>query len=338
MKKSKLNLYEAFAGIGSQYLALKRLQNIKFNVNLVGISEWDPFALSNYWDLHFFQETLVNFQNEDLEQLVNEKTFSLDSKKPSNKINFLKYKDTFLKVKNLSEKIKLDTDIQKVKGQDIIDLDVDIFTYSFPCQDLSTAGKGLGLDKESNTRSGLLWEVERILEEIILINKSKLPKYLLLENVSNLFNKKYLDYYILWKSFLNKIGYTTFDGVLDARDFGIPQSRKRAFAISVLNYKGKKNPNTKLLDFLQKTETKSLKNFLKIKYSDKKQLEEALEHSPNSTLSREKMWKESEVRLVQYHNDKIEYKNYARTLTTSQDIKESWSLNRKCVNECKKDC
>ena len=40
-------------------------------------------------------------------------------------------------------------------------------TYSFPCQDLSSAGLGKGMAKDSGTRSGMLWEVERILNEIV---------------------------------------------------------------------------------------------------------------------------------------------------------------------------
>lgn len=38
-----------------------------------------------------------------------------------------------------------------------------ILTYSFPCQDLSQAGKLAGMEKGSGTRSGLLWDVERLL-------------------------------------------------------------------------------------------------------------------------------------------------------------------------------
>ncbi|MCL2861624.1 MAG: DNA cytosine methyltransferase [Firmicutes bacterium] len=60
----------------------------------------------------------------------------------------------------------------------------DLWTYGFPCQDISVAGNGAGLDKGSGTRSGLLWEVERLL--LRARDNGTLPKYLLLENVKNL--------------------------------------------------------------------------------------------------------------------------------------------------------
>ncbi|WP_115342833.1 DNA cytosine methyltransferase [Peptostreptococcus anaerobius] len=50
-------------------------------------------------------------------------------------------------------------DITKVDVKNIPDCD--LFTYSFPCQDISVAGKLKGLDKNSNTRSGLLWDVRK---------------------------------------------------------------------------------------------------------------------------------------------------------------------------------
>ena len=68
-------------------------------------------------------------------------------------------------------------DVSQVEIEDIPNHD--LFTYSFPCQDISVAGNGLGLDEGSGTRSGLLWECQKIIA-------GKKPKYLLLENVKNL--------------------------------------------------------------------------------------------------------------------------------------------------------
>ena len=63
------------------------------------------------------------------------------------------------------------TDIRDVHGLDLGITDTDkytyLLTYSFPCTDLSVAGKMKGMSKGSGTRSGLLWEVERILQEIV---------------------------------------------------------------------------------------------------------------------------------------------------------------------------
>ena len=102
--------------------------------------------------------------------------------------------------------------------------DIDLFTYSFPCTDLSTAGKQLGLE---NTRSGLLYECEKIIE-------AKRPTYLMLENVPALVGKKFKPSFDAWVEYLNGLGYNTYWKVLDAKDFGVPQSRKRVIAISIL--------------------------------------------------------------------------------------------------------
>ena len=116
-------------------------------------------------------------------------------------------------------------DISKVKVEDVPDCD--LFTYSFPCQDISVAGKLKGLDKNSNTRSGLLWNCEKIIRE-------KKPKYLLMENVKNLVGKKFKSDFEEWLRILEDMGYTNYWEVLNAKDYGIPQNRERVFCISIL--------------------------------------------------------------------------------------------------------
>ena len=108
----------------------------------------------------------------------------------------------------------------------------DLWTYSFPCQDISVAGKGAGLDKGSTTRSGLLWEVERLL--LTARDNGTLPKYLLLENVKNLIGKRHKANYDSWICFLRTLGYTTYTKVLNAKHFGVPQNRERVFGVSIL--------------------------------------------------------------------------------------------------------
>ena len=107
----------------------------------------------------------------------------------------------------------------------------DMWTYSFPCQDISLAGKLAGFDKESGTRSGLLWQVARLLE--ISNQNNELPKFLLLENVKNLVGKKFKASYDEWLAFLNGLGYTNYWQVLNAKHYGVPQNRERVFCISV---------------------------------------------------------------------------------------------------------
>ena len=116
-------------------------------------------------------------------------------------------------------------DISKIKVEDIPDHD--LFTYSFPCQDISVAGKQEGFDKGSGTRSGLLWECERIIS-------SKKPKYLLMENVKNLVGKKFMGGFQEWIDYLESVGYSNYWQVLNAKDYGIPQNRERVFLVSIL--------------------------------------------------------------------------------------------------------
>lgn len=103
-----------------------------------------------------------------------------------------------------------------------------IMTYSFPCQDLSKAGKQRGMGKDSGTRSGLLWEVERLLDEC-----EELPQMLLMENVPDVIGTKNIQHFADWLKKLESLGYKNYYKVLNAKDFGIPQNRERCFMVSL---------------------------------------------------------------------------------------------------------
>lgn len=105
-----------------------------------------------------------------------------------------------------------------------------ILTYSFPCQDLSLAGKGRGMAKGENTRSGLLWEVERILDEC----NGNLPQVLLMENVPQVIGKKNIKHFQMWRSKLEQLGYSSYVELLNSKNYGIPQNRNRCFMVSIL--------------------------------------------------------------------------------------------------------
>lgn len=105
--------------------------------------------------------------------------------------------------------------------------DFDLLTYSFPCQDISTAGKQRGFNEGSGTRSSLLWECKRAIEV-------KRPKFLLMENVKALTQKKFMPDFQRWIDMLTDMGYTNFWQVLNAKNFGIPQNRERVFMVSIL--------------------------------------------------------------------------------------------------------
>lgn len=105
--------------------------------------------------------------------------------------------------------------------------DFDLFTYSFPCTDISNAGRQSGLSEGSGTRSSLLWECRKAIEQ-------KRPQYLLMENVKALASKKFLPFFLKWQSWLSEQGYTNFAQVMNAKDYGVPQNRERLFMVSIL--------------------------------------------------------------------------------------------------------
>lgn len=111
---------------------------------------------------------------------------------------------------------------------------IDLLTYSFPCQDLSQQGKQKGMSKKLGTRSSLLWEIEKAL---CVTPKSNLPKYLLMENVKAITFKKNRKELFKWMSKLEKFGYKNDLQILDASNFGSAQVRQRAFMISTLGSK-----------------------------------------------------------------------------------------------------
>ena len=124
-------------------------------------------------------------------------------------------------------------DITKIKGSELEIVDTNkycyIMTYSFPCQDLSLAGKQAGMTKGSSTRSGLLWEVERLLNET-----KELPQILLMENVPQVHGNKNIQDFEKWIEFLQSKGYSNYWKDLNAKDYGIPQNRNRTFMVSIL--------------------------------------------------------------------------------------------------------
>lgn len=125
------------------------------------------------------------------------------------------------------------SDITQITADDLGIVDTDkytyLLTYSFPCQDLSLAGKQKGMAKGENTRSGLLWEVERLLNEC-----TELPQVLLMENVIQVHGTGSVEHFAKWIEFLESKGYSNYWKDINAKNFGIPQNRDRCFMVSVL--------------------------------------------------------------------------------------------------------
>ena len=116
------------------------------------------------------------------------------------------------------------------KPQDICewdkDIKVDFIMHGSPCQDFSVAGKGLGGDEGSGTRSSLMYETIRIVEKLK-------PKYVLWENVKNVTGKKHRHNFDKYLVSLQQLGYNNYWQIMNAKDYGIPQNRERVFVLSI---------------------------------------------------------------------------------------------------------
>lgn len=232
MKTEKITVNELFSGIGAQVSALERL-GIPFEIKHT--SDIDHNAVLSYAAIHCgLTEELVNTYTDypTREEMARQLTeinlgYDFQKNKPYNWYRFVNSKSKELEKYWLANKLSRNLgDISKLEHLDY----ADFWTYSFPCTDISVAGKQEGI-KQGQTRSGLLYEVQRLLEKA---NKMlALPKYLMLENVKNLVGKKFKPQFDEWVAWLNELGYNTYWKVLNAKDYGVPQNRERVFAISI---------------------------------------------------------------------------------------------------------
>lgn len=210
-----LKVFEAFSGVGTQRMALR---NLKCDYEIVATSDIDETAVLSYYYVHRKTKNIIS--NKDRNYIIdflNKKGIGKNYKKhDDNYLNIL-YTAT-IKSKNLG-------DITKIDEKEIPDHD--IFTYSFPCQDISSVGTRKGLDKGSGTRSSLLWECKRIIE-------NKKPRYLILENVKNLTTGKNKKNFESWLNYLEDQGYDNYWKIFDAQNYGIPQRRPRVIVVSKL--------------------------------------------------------------------------------------------------------
>lgn len=137
---------------------------------------------------------------------------------------------TYCAIHNVPESLNYG-DITKIDENTLPDFDMQV--WGFPCQDISIAGKMQGI-KEGETRSGLYYEGLRILT-------IKKPMYSVIENVENLTSKRFKSQFESILKDLSDLGYTNYWKVLNAKDYGIPQNRKRLFIISIRNDIAKSN-------------------------------------------------------------------------------------------------
>lgn len=234
---AKIRVFDVFAGIGALH---KSLNILGIPTKITNISEIDCDAIISYAGVHIKNFKDLEFEYPSVEEmrdfLINKNIgYSYEKNKssiPRMKIDKLKlvYKASIL-LNNLG-------DISKINYKEIEDFD--LMNFSFSCTDLSNAGKQKGMRNEDGTptRSGLyVYGIKAIRE--------KKPKYIMIENVKGLIQKKFLDDFYSIIDELDKIGYNCYYPTkedkkgnkspccLNAKDFGIPQNRERIYVICI---------------------------------------------------------------------------------------------------------
>lgn len=133
-----------------------------------------------------------------------------------------------------------------------------ILIHGSPCQDFSIAGHQKGADEGSETRSSLMWETINIIRQM----GAWMPEYVLWENVTNVRSKHMVANHDRYLHEMENLGYTNSYSILDGREFGLPQARRRVITVSSLDG----IPFD--FDNLVKTPMKSLNEFLETNVSE----------------------------------------------------------------------
>jgi len=327
-----MNVVELFSGIGSQVKALKKVSEAYgFDIDVVKTCEWDIHAVIAYDLIHNGNTLLEKTRLMSKEQLISDllpRNLSSDGKTPISPRTITSMNHDLLSALHTAiERTANLINVSDVNDTELPD-NVDLLTYSFPCQDLSNVGAfhgyTRGIDRNAKTRSGLLWEVERILNERRASGR-RLPRYLLLENVAALNSKRHQANFKSWQDSLESLGYVNHLYMMQAQSFGIPQNRTRLLMLSVQS-DGNAKQHAYLQsyleghDFTEKTlrfghRDSELKDFLRLDYDNPILMEEAKSAQPNDTESRRKIWRDNLV--VADKNGNITKR--IGTLTTKQD-------------------
>lgn len=329
------NIVELFSGIGSQ---VRALENIGIRTTVKAICEWDIHAFIAYDAIHEDYHNIPEAEKMSKEELYDKLkgyTLSNNGKDAMSASTLHAYSEAVLR--RIYSAIKRNhnlVDISTTTGDQIPD-DTDIMTYSFPCQDLSNVGAfhgyNKGIDKESGSRSSLLWQVGRILTEMQGIGRH-LPRFLVMENVPTLLSPRHISNFKKWIEDLEVLGYISKYVHVNARNYGIPQNRPRLLMISVL-VNGDKSIEEKIRKYFDiLDEQKIIKDYRKSRYYHLLTIrdllripenegdaywDEAVECTPNNTQSRLRIWNENPKIIDE--NGNLTTDAFIRTITTKQD-------------------
>lgn len=236
-KMEEIRIFDIFAGIGALHQSLKELG---VPVRVTNLSEVDIDAtisyagghIDNFKDLEFEYPSVEEMRQWLIDRNIGYSFEKNKSSVPRMKVEKLKlaYKANVL-LNNLGDISKIDYD--KIE-------DFDLMNMSFPCTDLSNAGQQRGMRNEDGTptRSGLyVYSIKAV--------RAKKPKYVMIENVKALIQKKFIEDFYSVINELEECGYNcyyptkqdkkgnTSPVCLNSKDFGIPQNRERIFVIAI---------------------------------------------------------------------------------------------------------
>ena len=244
-QKIRLSANVLFSGIGAQERGFEN--SGLFDIDLQCTSDICKESVLSYAAIHYglTNDMVEQYENyptrEQMAQDLTEINLGYD---PDKDKRFDWFKLARRKNKDL-EKYWLANKLSKNLG-DISKIEklpyADLWTTSFPCTDISVAGKMKGLKPDSETRSSLLWCGINLLKTAK--DNNELPKYILFENVKNLVSKKFRPDFDNLIDVLSELGFNTYWKVLNGKECGVPQNRERVFVIAI-----RKDIDTKKMNF-----------------------------------------------------------------------------------------
>lgn len=234
LTKVKLTANILFSGIGCQERGFEN--SGLFNIEVLNTSDINKESVLSYAAIHceMTNEMVDQYDDypsrEEMAQYLTDINLGYEPEKDK-KFDWYKLAK---KKSNDIEKYWLACKLTNNLG-DISRIDelpyADFWTCSFPCTDISVAGKMKGLDPDSGTRSSLLWENIKLLKKAK--DNNTLPKYIMVENVKNLVSKKFIEHFNNLISVFDDLGFNTYWSVLNGKDCGVPQNRERVFVIAI---------------------------------------------------------------------------------------------------------
>lgn len=233
-QQEKLTMNVLFSGIGCQERGITNTN--LFNVSVLNTAEINKEAMLSYAAVHcgLTQEVVENYKDyptrEEMAMQLTEKNigYAPEKDKYYSWEKLIKRKNKDLEKYWLASKMSNNLgDITKINKLPYADM----WTSSFPCTDISGAGKMRGFTEESGTRSSLLWETIRLLKEAK--ETQTMPKYILFENVKNLVSKKYINDFNKLIEVLEELGFNVYWDVINSKNCGVPQNRERVFIVCI---------------------------------------------------------------------------------------------------------